>query len=179
MIITYLKANGQVVSIIQGFPIVQEVNNQLLIEDGRCPLLNDLTKAGWGYYKDKLIERTYDDEENELPLYMYDLDLEPMDADDLPKSMHVAALTGVNMVNGSPRGTVVRKYLGENYTIENCRVSQTAYDNYQAGKIKVYDTSYGLNDPENKDSFVLVYFISENPYDEEIEIPVIVGKVVK
>ena len=178
MIVLYLKENNQFLQAIPGFPEVREENNKLLFANDRV-IINDLTKAGWGYYKDKYIERQYDEEGIELPIYMDDLDLEPMDADDLPKSMHVAALTAVNMVNGSPRGTVVRKYLGENYTIENCRVSQTAYDNYQAGKIKVYDTSYGVNDPENKDSFVLVYLISENPYDEEIEIPLIVGKVVK
>lgn len=178
MIVLYLKENNQFLQAIPNFPEVVEDGNKLCFPDGKV-IINDLTKAGWGYYKDKYIERQYDEDEMELPIYMDDLDLEPMDADDLPKSMHIAALMSVSMVNGSPRGTVVRKYLGENYTLENCRVSQSAYDNYQAGKIKVYDTNYGVNAPENKDSFVLVYFISENPYDEEIEIPVIVDKVVK
>jgi len=75
MIVTYLKENGQVISIVEGFPKVWEENNQLLIENGVCPLLNNLTKAGWGYYEDKPIERQYDEEGMELPLYMKDLDL--------------------------------------------------------------------------------------------------------
>lgn len=78
MIVTYLKENEQVISIIEGFPKVWEENNQLFIEDGRCPLLNDLFKAGWGYYEDKWIERKYDGADNELPFYMKDLDLKPV-----------------------------------------------------------------------------------------------------
>ena len=118
-------------------------------------------------------------EEIEVTEQEWEAELALRREENLPKSMHVAALKSVSVVDGSPRGIVVRKSLGQNYEITNCRVSQTAYDNYQAGKIKVYDTNYGINAPENKDSFVLVYFISENPYDEEIEIPVIVDKVIK
>lgn len=75
MIVTYLKENEQVVSIIQGFPKVREEDNQLLIENGLHPVLNNLTKAGWGYYEDKRIERHYDENETELPLYLKNLDL--------------------------------------------------------------------------------------------------------
>ena len=78
MIITFLKENGLVISIVMGFPKVWEEDNQLLIENGLCPLLNDLTKSGWGYYEDKYIEREYDEYETELPLYMKDLDLKPV-----------------------------------------------------------------------------------------------------
>lgn len=78
MIVTYLKENELVISIVMSFPKVWEENNQLLIEDGRCPLLNNLTKTGWGYYKDKYIERQYDENDNEFPLYMKDLDLTPV-----------------------------------------------------------------------------------------------------
>lgn len=78
MLITYLKENGYVMAIIQGFPVVEEVNNQLLMENGTCPLLNDLTKTGWGFYKDKRIVKEMGEDETELPLYMKDLDLEPV-----------------------------------------------------------------------------------------------------
>ena len=96
-----------------------------------------------------------------------------------PKSMHVAALKSVAMVSGSPRATVYRLYQGRVYEILNCRVSQTAYDSYLAAKIKVYNPAYNWQAPENKDCFVLVYFISETPYGTEIDIPVIIDKVIK
>lgn len=75
MIVTYLKENEQVVSIIEGFPKVWEDNNELVIENGSHPVLNDLTKAAWGYYEDKQIERQYDENDIELPLYLKDLGL--------------------------------------------------------------------------------------------------------
>ena len=113
------------------------------------------------------------------PPYMADLGLEAITWEDLPKSMHVAALKSVAMVSGSPRATVIRKYLGINYEIPNCRVSQVAYDNYVAGKITVFNPAYGIDAPENKNCFVLVYFISETPYGTEVMIPVLVDKVIK
>lgn len=133
----------------------------------------------YGYYKYKSIEPVYDNAGNELPIYMMDLGLEAVSGGDLPKSMHIAALKAVSLVDGSPRATVVRKYRGQNYEITDCRVSQVAYDNYLAGKIKLYDPTYGMNDSENKDSYVLVYFISEMFYSSEVEIPVIIDKVIK
>ena len=77
MIVTYILKNEQVISIVKGFPKVWEEDNQLLIENGRFPLLNDLKTAGWGYYADKVIERQYDEEGNEPFLYLKDLDLVP------------------------------------------------------------------------------------------------------
>jgi hypothetical protein len=97
----------------------------------------------------------------------------------LPWSLHVAALKSVAMVSGSPRATVIRKYLGINYEIPNCRISQVAYDNYMAGKIKVFNPAYDINAVENKDCFVLIYFITEVPYNTEINIPVLIDKVIK
>ena len=176
MIVTYLN-NEQVVSIIEGFPKVWEENTQLLIEGGMCPLLNDLTKASWGYYADKPIQRQYDEDGMKLPLYLSDLDLSPMTAADLPRSMHIAALTAVDVP--SKKGTVVRKWMGENYTYTGCYVSLQALEAYAAGKIKLFNNAFGINAPQNADSFVLVYFVSENPYDESLEIPVIVDKLVK
>jgi len=100
-------------------------------------------------------------------------------ADDLPKSMHVAALKSVAIIDGSPRATVYRIFMGVKYEIPDCRVSQSAYDAYTSEKLKVYNPSYDWQAPENKDCFVLVYFISETPYSNEVQIPVIVDKVIK
>jgi len=94
-----------------------------------------------------------------------------------PRSMHIAALTAVDTVN--KKGTVVRKWLGENYTYTGCYCSLQALEAYAAGKIKLFNNAFGINAPQNADSFVLVYFVSENPYDESLEIPVIVDKLVK
>jgi len=140
MIITYLN-DGQVVSIIEGFPKVWEENNQLLIEGGMCPLLNDLTKASWGYYEDKSI-RQYDEEGNEIPIYIADLDLTPV----IPqpsRSTHVSVLTAVNASAVRP-ATIKRVWEGNDYFFD-CFVTQTVRDEYIAGKIVIGD-------------FVLVHF---------------------
>lgn len=164
MIVTYLKENGQVISIVQGFPKVEEVNNQLLIEGGSCPLLNDLTKAGWGYYKDKRIERQYDENEMELLLYVDDLDLEPMDADDLPVSEHIGKLISVNPAQAKP-AIVRRKFMGESYDI-NCLVTQSVAELYQAEQIQIGD-------------YVLVSFIEEIPDTEEKLVAIVTDKIYK
>ena len=140
MIVTYLNS-GQVVSIIQGFPKVWEENNQLLIENGVCPLLNDLTKAGWGYYEDKDI-REYDEEGNEIPIYMDDLDLIPV-LPTPPRSTHVSVLTAVNASAVRP-ASIKRVWEGNDYFFD-CFVTQTVRDEYVEGKIVLGD-------------FVLVHF---------------------
>jgi hypothetical protein len=94
-----------------------------------------------------------------------------------PQSMHIAALTAVN--TPTKKGTVVRKWHGENYTYQGCHVSLQALGAYQSGDLKLYDNAFGPNAPENANSFVLVYFVSENPYDTALEIPVIVDKLVR
>ena len=132
-------------------------------------------KSALTYYafdKDELEETTATLEEWEAELAL-------RREENLPRSMHIAALKSVAMVNGSPRGTVIRKHLGQNYEVVNCRVSQSAYTNYQAGEIKVFNPAYLITAPENADCFILMSFISETPYDTEIEIPVIMDKVVK
>ena len=177
MIITYRKSDNLVISIVEGFPNVWEENGQLLIEGGSSPLLNDLATAAWGRYQDMPVERLYDANGVALPLYLGDLDLSPIAAGDLPRSMHIAALTAVDVA--TKRGTVVRRWLGSNYTYTDCRVSLQALEAYQCSKLKVFDPAYAVTAPENVDCFVLVYFVSENPFDEEIEIPVVVDKVVK
>jgi len=105
------------------------------------------------------------------------LGLRDFTTDELPHSMHIAALKSVSLVGGSPRATVIRKWRGVNYEIVDCRVSLIAYEHYQAAKIKVFNPAYAITAPQNADCFVMVYFISETPYDTAIEIPVIVDKV--
>jgi hypothetical protein len=105
------------------------------------------------------------------------LNLRDFTASELPRSMHIAALKAVDVA--TKKATVIRKWMGINYEIADCRVSLIAYEHYQAGKIKVFNPAYPITAPQNADCFVLVYFISENPYDTAIEIPVIVDKVVK
>jgi len=134
MIVTYLN-DGQVVSVIQGFPKVWEENNQLLIENGACPLLNDLTKASWGYYEDKDI-RQYDEEGNEIPIYIADLDLTPV-IPTPPRSTHVSVLTAVNASNARP-ATIKRVWEGNDYFFD-CFVTQTVADEFVAGKIQIGD----------------------------------------
>ena len=81
MIILYLKSNNQFLQAIMGFPKVKEENSKLLFANGKV-IINDLTKAGWDYYEDKIIEPQYtEDEEGEVvekPIYMKDLGLTPI-----------------------------------------------------------------------------------------------------
>lgn len=100
-----------------------------------------------------------------------------LDLSDPPQSMHVAALKSVDVA--TKKATVVRKWMGTNYETSGCYVSLGALEAYQAGKLKVFNPAYPITDPQNADCFVLVYFISETPYDTAMEIPVIIDKVVK
>ena len=164
MIITYLKADGFVISIVQGFPTVWEDNNRLLIEGGFHPLLNDLTKAGWGIHKDKHIIREMDEEDNEIPLYIQDLVLEPIDASDLPQSKHIGKLIAVNQ--GQVKLAMVRRrFCGEDYDF-NCLVTQSVAELFQLGKIEIGD-------------FVLFSFVTEIPGTTERRIAIVEDKVFK
>lgn len=162
MLLTYLN-NGLVVSVIEGFPVVWEENNQLIIDGGDSPLLNDLTKAGWGYYKDKKVWE-YDEEGIELPVYIDDLMLEPMDSNDLPHSEHIGKLISVNPSLSKP-ATVRRRFHGVNYDVQ-CLVSQTAVSQFQNNELEIGD-------------FVKVSFVSEIPDTEEINVAILEYKIYK
>lgn len=164
MVITYLKSNNQVVSIIEGFPKIWEASNQLLIENGMCPLINDLTKAGWGCYEDEVIERQYDDNDIELPLYLTDLDLQPIVGHYLSSSIHVGKLKAIDVTKAKPV-TITRRYLGQDYDVE-CLVTQSVVELYQSGKIIVGD-------------FVLISFVEEVPNTVEIRVAIVIDKVYK
>jgi hypothetical protein len=162
--------------------------NSLSIWNGNK--VEDLTKVDYRLYPKQSFTPLYEDAqvgatEDGKPIYekriawqtIDSLSLRDFTADELPHSMHIAALKAVDVV--SKKATVVRKFMGVNYEVPNCYVSLGALEAYQAGKIKLFNPAYAITAPQNADCFVMVYFISETPYDEAIEIPVIVDKVVK
>lgn len=164
MIITYLKSNNQIISIIKGFPSIWEHNNQLLIEGGVYPLLNDLTNTGWGCYEDKVIEKQYDESGIEFPLYLTDLDLQPIVGHYLSSSIHVGKLKAVDVTKAKPV-TITRRYLGQDYDVA-CLVTQSVVELYQSGKIIVGD-------------FVLISFVEEIPNTVEMSVAIVIDKVYK
>ena len=163
MIVTYWKQDERVISIIMGFPTVWEENNQLLIEDGICPLLNDLTKSGWGIYKDKDIQRD-DDKGNSIIWHLGELELEHITIDDLPVSEHIGKLIAVNPSLAKP-ATVRRRFMGENYDV-SCLVTQSVAELFQQGDIQIGD-------------YVLVSFIEEIPNETERNVAIVTDKVYK
>jgi len=163
MIVTYWKQDERVISIIMGFSTVWEENNQLLIEDGICPLLNDLTKSGWGIYKDKDIQRD-DDKGNSIIWHLGELELEHITIDDLPVSEHIGKLIAVNPSLAKP-ATVRRRFMGENYDV-SCLVTQSVAELFQQGDIQIGD-------------YVLVSFIEETPNGTERNVAIVTDKVYK
>ena len=165
MIVTYWKQDERVISIIMGFPKVWEENNQLLIEDGICPLLNDLTKSGWGIYKDKDIQRD-DDKGNSIIWHLDELELEHITIDELPVSEHIGKLIAVNPSLAKP-ATIRRRFMGKDYDI-NCLVTQNI--------VNMWTSSPKLI---NIDDFVLVSFIDEIPNETERNVAIVTDKVYK
>lgn len=118
--------------------------------------------ATYDYYKWKEITLIYDEEGFEIPQYMADLDLEPMDASGLPRSQHIGVLKAVNPALAKP-ATVTRRYHGVNYEVQ-CLVSQSVVDMWQTGKLEVGD-------------YVIVSFIDEIPNTAEFNLAIVVDKV--
>ena len=112
-------------------------------------------------------------------VYLEDLDLQAITADDLPQSRHIAVLSDVYLDDGKPRADIIRVYMGVQYTVTGCRVTQTAYDNYVDGKLELYDPMYGFLAPENENSFVAIDFIHENFTGENIVLPFVADKLIK
>ena len=180
MAVFYKRDNEQVIGAYSNAIITDRGDGRWDVE-GREGSMTGVSQSlmTYGLYQYQKIDKLYDEEGYELPLYLSDLNLQPITWSDLPQSMHAAALKSVAIVDGSPRATVYRMFMGVAYEVPNCRVTQSAYDNYMADTIKLYNPAYHWNAPENKDCFVLVYFISETPYGTEIDILVIVDKVIK
>ena len=68
------------------------------------------------------------------------------------------------MANARPV-TVTRRFMGVNYDID-CFATQTVKDQYVAGQIVIGD-------------YLVVNFISEYPDGDEVDIPIVTGKVFK
>lgn len=163
MIILYLKSNNLFLQAIKGFPEVKEENNKLLFPNG-IVIINDLTKAGYAPYPDQVLIIPKDEDGNDMPITVDELNLTPMSADALSVSEHIGKLISVNPTLPKP-ATVRRRFMGENYDV-NCFVEQVALEQYQAETLKIGD-------------FVTVSFIEEIPDTEEKLIPIVRGKVYK
>lgn len=118
----------------------------------------------YGLYKYKEIARRYQEaggEGVEIPWTLSELNLEPITADKLPHSIHIAVLTSVNI--GNKTATVTRKFRGENYDIPDCEPTDYMIEEYKAGRLDIGDK-------------VMVEFMEEYPQDELVVIPVIFAK---
>ena len=74
--------------------------------------------ATYGLYQYQKIDKLYDDEDppTELPLYLSDLNLQPITGDDLPHSEHIGKLVAVDPQAAKP-ATIRRWYLGQSFAI--------------------------------------------------------------
>jgi len=79
MIVLYLKHNNQFMQAIPGFPEIKEEGNKLCFANGKV-IINDLSKAGYGFYVDQEIKvpTEWNEElemEVELPVTLDELNL--------------------------------------------------------------------------------------------------------
>ena len=123
--------------------------------------------ATYELYQYQEIDISYEEDEEfdtltPLPIYLYDLDLQPITADDLPHSEHIGKLTAVNPALAKP-ATVTRKYMGVPYDIQ-CLVTQSVVELYQLGEIEIGD-------------YVLVSFIEESPNGVDKQVAIVTDKV--
>lgn len=162
MLVTWLEENDTYLFSVRG-PATFEVSGNIMYHDGRA-IVNRLDRVGYGVYVYKPISRKIDDQGNGVVQHTWELDLEEVTADTLPKSQHIAKLIGVYPDRARP-ATVVRKFLGETYEV-NCLVSQSVVELYQAGKLNIGD-------------FVIVSFIDEIPDSNEYNLAIVVDKVYK
>ena len=161
MLIVYSKANEQVL----GWSYKEaEITENSIISDDLVMRGVDFTKVGYDFYKDKEIIRQYDEEGNELPIYLDDLDLEPMDAEGLPDSEHPAKLIAVNPALAKP-ATVRRWHGGIAYDV-NCLVSQNIVDMWLANPKEL-----------NIGDWVLVSFLDELTATDEKHIAIVTDKI--
>ena len=161
MLIVYSKASEQVL----GWAYSEaEITENSIISDDLVMRGVDFTKVGYDFYKDKEIIRQYDEDGNELPIYLDDLDLEPMGAEDLPVSEHIGKLIAVNPALAKP-ATVMRRFYGENYDVQ-CLVTQNIVNMWTSNPKQL-----------NIDDFVLVSFIDEIPNETERNVAIVTDKV--
>lgn len=119
-------------------------------------------RVDYGYYKYQYIPQELDDTLTPILIYINDLNLEPIDGNDLPKSEHIGKLTAVNPSLAKP-ATVTRKWMGQIYDVQ-CLVTQSIVDMWIVGDLNVGD-------------YVLVSYIEEIPNTTEIEVAIVTDKV--
>jgi len=126
----------------------------------------DWNVIGYGFYKYEIIppERFTVIGGGIVPIAwkLNELNLEPIEPEDLPHSQHIAQLTGVDVSRSKPL-EVTRRFHGVEYT-ENCFVSQSVIAMYLNSQIQIGD-------------YVIVSYISETPNQEAYELPIVVDKV--
>ena len=71
---------------------------------------------GYGYWRYQEIEFEYDENNDPLPLYLDDLNLQPVQAEDLPHSQHIGKLVEINPGNGKP-AVITRWWHGYSFNI--------------------------------------------------------------
>lgn len=160
MIVIYQKSDQQYMLSLRGPAVFVDDNIALylVINQYWKRRVTNLDKMAYLICPYQKIERQYDDEGFDVPIYMYDLNLHSYDTADLPHSQHIAKLVDVNPDAKKP-ATVARKYLGSIY-YENCLVSMPAKEAYQAGTLQVGD-------------YVVITYIDEIPDDNEINVCVL------
>lgn len=165
MLVLYLEKDDQFLQAVRGAATFEIEGNKMYLE-GRV-VVNDMGKVGYSVHPYKRIPPKYEWDEElgesvEVPQYMWDLGLEAIIANNLPRSQHIAKLVDIDPSAVRP-ATVVRKFLGETYQVK-CLVSQSAKDMYLEGTLSIGD-------------YVVVSFIDEIPDSREYNIAVIVDKV--
>lgn len=120
--------------------------------------------VAYDFFKYQEIAPAYDDDGNEIPIYLDDLGLQQPTADDLPHSQHIGKLVAVDPGKARP-ATVLRKWHGMSFNI-TCLVSQSVVNMWASDDLNVGD-------------FVVVSFIDEIPDSDELNIAIVVDKVYK
>jgi len=120
------------------------------------------TITSYGYFQYQRIVIDEDENFNPIPIYIDDLDLQPITGEDLPHSQHIGKLVAVDASKAKP-ATVTRKWHGMTFNI-SCLVSQAVVDMWMADTLNVGD-------------FVIVSFIDEHPNETERNLAIVVDKV--
>jgi hypothetical protein len=141
-----------------------EIIDNALYRDGKS-IINDLSLVDIGFYKYQDIPPKYEGDEGEeelVPWYLHELNLQSIDADDLPFSEHIGVLKAVNPANARP-AIVTRKFMGQEFDV-NCLATQNVVNLWQSGQLAVGD-------------YVIVSFIDEIPNTVERHIAIVTDKV--
>lgn len=188
MIVVYLKVAGSLEDQryhlhVQGINSVIEKDNKLYASELYPPLVNDASAVGWFAVPEQplIIPDAYLDEDG-LQLddpTVAELNLTYYTAETLPQTEHYAQVISIDLTKSLP--VEVRRWFEpakQWYDGIWCLVEQVAVEQYQDGKIRLFDPTYSWDAPQNKDSFVTISY-RPNPANPTKEIPSVTGKVVK